>query len=290
MVSDKQKQANVQNAQHSTGPVSPDGKAVVARNAIKHGIFAKDLVIAAGDGREDQLEYDELLDGLKSDLVPMGPMEMLLVEKIAVNYWRLRRLVRYETGEIRGRLDNFRENALQSYYDSSFHSWQRPKLEYYNYNDQISDVEFQEQLFKVASMIDSNFILEEDKAALEYVLCYRMDKEKAEFSGKDYKAAKKYVTGLSPQLKGKLHKEILEDAKQELAEMDEVKTWNIKFDRIQKAKSLPVEKDLNKIIKYENSLERSIFRNLAALKTLQENRKKTGNGEDDLLDLPFSGE
>ena len=91
-------------------------------------------------------------------------------------------------------------------------------------------------------------------------------------------------------MKGKLRKKILENAKKELAEMDEVKTWNIKFDRIRKAKSLPVEGDLNKIIKYENSLERSIFRNLAALKTLQENRKKAGNVEDDLLDLPSSGE
>jgi hypothetical protein len=217
-------------------------------------------------------------------------MEMLLVEKIAVNYWRLRRLVRYETGEIRGRLDNFRENALQSYYNSSFHSRQRPKLEYYNYNDEISDLEFQEQLFKVANMKDSGFNLTEDKAALEYVLYYRLNKGEAELSDKDYKAAKKYVAGLSPQMKGKLRKKILENAKKELAEMDEVKTWNIKFDRIRKAKSLPVEGDLNKIIKYENSLERSIFRNLAALKTLQENRKKAGNVEDDLLDLPSSGE
>jgi hypothetical protein len=290
MVSEKQKQANVQNAQHSTGPVTPDGKAVVARNAIKHGIFAEDLVIAVGDGREDQLEYYELLAELKNDLAPVGHMEMLLVEKIAVNYWRLRRLVRYETGEIRRRLDTFQENDLQSYYNSSFHSRQRQKLEYYNYNDEISDVEFQEQLYKVATMKDSGFNLTEDKAALEYVLYYRLNKEEAELSDKDYKAAKKYVAGLSPQMKGKLRKKILEDAKQVLAEMDEVKIWNIKFDRIQKAMSLPVEKDLNKIIKYENSLERSIFRNLAALKTLQENREKTGNVEDDLLDLPSSGE
>ena len=98
------------------------------------------------------------------------------------------------------------------------------------------------------------------------------------------------MASLSPQLKGKPRKEIIEDAKQELAEMDEVKAWNTKFDRIQKVKSLPVEGDLNKIIKYENSLEQSIFRNLAALKTLQENRKKPGSSEGDLLELPaYSG-
>ena len=81
---------------------------------------------------------------------------------------------------------------------------------------------------------------------------------------------------------------MLEEEEGVLAEMREVRTWRVKFDRIQKAKSLPGERDLNNITKYENSLERSIFRNLAALKTLQENRVKAGNVEKDLLKLPGS--
>jgi hypothetical protein len=289
MISEKQKQANIQNAQLSTGPFTPEGKALVSRNAIKHGIFAKDLVIAAGDGQEDELEYHELLAELKKDLAPEGRIEMLLVEKIAVNYWRLRRLIRYETGEIRGRLDDFRENALHSYYNSTYYSRHRPEMEYYNYNDEISDDEYQEQLHKVTSLRNSSFKLAEEKAALEYVLYYRMDREEAEFAEKDYKTAKKYVADLSPQMQGKLRKEMLEEAEQVLAEMEEVRTWQLKFDRIQKAKSLPVERDLNNVIKYENSLERSIFRNLAALKTLQENRTKAGEVEDEPLELPASG-
>lgn len=287
MISEKQEQANIRNAQLSTGPTSPEGKAVVSRNAVRHGIFAKDLVINAGDGREDALEYQELLTELKSDLAPVGRMEMMLVEKIAVNYWRLRRVVRYETGEIRERLDDFRESALRSHYSSSHYSRQRPELQYYNYNDEITDTEYQEQCYKVAGMQSSNFNLMEEKAALEYVLWFRMDREEAEFTEKDYKAAKKYVAALSPQMQGKLRKEMLEEAQQVLGEMKEVRTWQVKFDRIQKAKSLPATPNLNNVIKYENSLERSIFRNLAAFKTLQENRVRTGgNDEEDILDLP----
>jgi len=289
MVSEKQKQANVQNAQLSTGPVTPAGKEIAARNAIKHGIFAKDLVINAGDGREDELEYHDLLAELKKDLAPVGRMEMIFVEKIAVNYWRLLRLVRYETGEIRGRLDNFRESALNSHYSNSYDSRQRLELKYYAYNDVISDAEYQEQFYKVAGMSNSGFNLAEEKAALEYALYHRMDREETEFAEKDYKAAKKYVAGLSPQMQGKLRKEMLDEAEQVLAEMDEVRTWQVKFDRIQKAKSLPVERDINNIIKYENSLERSVFRNLAALKTLQENRTRAGDTEDDLVEPPDFG-
>lgn len=36
MSSDKQKEANVHNTRFSTGPVTQDGKAVVARNEIRH--------------------------------------------------------------------------------------------------------------------------------------------------------------------------------------------------------------------------------------------------------------
>ena len=290
MTSEKQEQANAQNAQLSTGPVTTEGKAVVATNAVKHGIFARDLVINAGDGREDEMEYHELLDELKKDLAPVGRMEMLLVEKIAVNYWRLRRLVRFETGEIRERLDDFRESALRLHYSSSYHSQERPELEYYSYNDEISDAEYKEQLYKVAGMTSSGFDLMEDKAALEYVLYWRMDREEVEFAEEDYEEAKKYVAALSPQMKGKLLREMLEEAEQVLFEMEEVRTWWVRFDRIQKAKSLPGEKDLNNVIRYENSLERSIFRNLAALKTLQENRARAGDTGDNLLDLPVSGD
>ena len=49
-----------------------------------------------------------------------------------------------------------------------------------------------------------------------------------------------------------------------------------------------MESVLNKVIKYESSLERSIFRNLAALKTLQEKRAKADGAQVDNLELPDS--
>ena len=112
MTTEKQIEANKQNALVSTGPVTPEGKAVVAQNAVKHGIFVKDLIITTGDGKEDAQEYKELLDGLILSLNPSGQMECLLVEKIAVDYWRLRRVLRFETGSIRNQLDT----AINDYY------------------------------------------------------------------------------------------------------------------------------------------------------------------------------
>jgi len=283
MVTEKQLQANTHNAELSTGPVTEEGKEIVARNAIKHGIFARDLVITAGDGLENETEYRRLIDELQSDLEPVGQLEMLLLEKIAVNYWRLRRLVRYETGEIRKGLDDFKEDALRSHYN---YSRERPHLVHLSYTDYISDDEYQDQLYKVAAMRSSGFDPADEKTALEYILCWKFDRDETEFSGIDYETAKKYVADLSPQMRGKLRREILDDAEQLLGEMEEVRTWRVKFDRIKKAKSLPSVLTLNNIIKYENSLERSIFRNLAVLKTMQENRVGKEQPEGNLLELP----
>ncbi len=112
MTTEKQIEANKQNALVSTGPVTPEGKAIVSQNAVKHGIFARDLIITSGDGKEDEQEYRELLDGLIMSLNPSGQMECVLVEKIAVDFWRLRRVLRFESGSIR----KFLDMAISDYY------------------------------------------------------------------------------------------------------------------------------------------------------------------------------
>ena len=49
MVSDRQMEANKQNAQRSTGPCTADGKARVALNALKHGLTGKQIVLPDED-------------------------------------------------------------------------------------------------------------------------------------------------------------------------------------------------------------------------------------------------
>ncbi len=100
MTTQKQIEANGQNALLSRGAVTEEGKAIVSKNAIKNGIFTRDLIISHGDGKENIEEYQELLNNLIQSLNPNDQMEHLLVEKIAVDYWRLRRVLRFENGTI----------------------------------------------------------------------------------------------------------------------------------------------------------------------------------------------
>lgn len=87
------------------GPKTPEGKAIVKFNALKHGLLAKEVVITTGDGAEDSREFDSLVSKLIAELKPVGIVEELLVDKLAGCLWRHRRLYRYEVGLIRGQLD-----------------------------------------------------------------------------------------------------------------------------------------------------------------------------------------
>lgn len=98
-------EANKLNAQSSTGPKTEAGKAVVKLNALKHGLLSKEIVIKEGDGKENEGEYNGLIESLVDQCVPVGAMEEMLVERIAACYWRLRRAARFEVGVLREELD-----------------------------------------------------------------------------------------------------------------------------------------------------------------------------------------
>lgn len=87
--------ANRQNALKSTGPKTPEGKAYSRTNAIKHGLFVRHWMDFQVLG-EDSQEYEQLLNELFDRYQPMGRAEDLEVERIAVCWWRFKRVWRYE--------------------------------------------------------------------------------------------------------------------------------------------------------------------------------------------------
>jgi hypothetical protein len=78
----------------ATGPRTPDGKAVAARNATTHGLFARDIVLPSLG--EDPQGYTQILDELNAQIKPHTLLERHYVEKIAAASWRLRRLHRWQ--------------------------------------------------------------------------------------------------------------------------------------------------------------------------------------------------
>jgi hypothetical protein len=99
-MSAKQLDANRHNALKSTGPKTGDGKAVSKMNAVKHGILSEEVVVRGMRIHESAHQFKALREQYWKHLAPVGPVEEMLVERIVTTYWRLRRALTAETGEI----------------------------------------------------------------------------------------------------------------------------------------------------------------------------------------------
>jgi hypothetical protein len=96
MASKKQIAANQKNSTKSTGPKSLEGKNTASRNATQHGILSSSLILPD----EDPLDFQQLFEELTDSFQPIGVLEMILVEKIAVSIWKQRRVVAAETAAV----------------------------------------------------------------------------------------------------------------------------------------------------------------------------------------------
>src|SRR5437763_4030563 len=113
-VSSRKREANRQNARNSTGPRTAAGKKRVSRNAIRHGFYSKCLLVQDQDGKESQTEYEEWYAQIFEQFQPVAWLQEYWVDKIAVWSWRLRRLIRYETGQIAMALAQHRFDLQQA--------------------------------------------------------------------------------------------------------------------------------------------------------------------------------
>ena len=107
MTTNAQMKANGDNAKKSTGPRTKEGKSRVAKNALKHGLLARDAVLPG----EDPADFDSQLAALEEDIQPANSLEFELVRQIADAQWRMRRLTRLETGFIAAAVDDTRRHA-----------------------------------------------------------------------------------------------------------------------------------------------------------------------------------
>src|SRR5438477_448622 len=88
MASERQIAANRENAQKSTDPKTPEGRATVRVNGIEHGLSPETLVLHG----EDPADFEDLVDSLQAQHQPATPTEEILVRQIGMASWRLLRL------------------------------------------------------------------------------------------------------------------------------------------------------------------------------------------------------
>ncbi len=86
--------ANQDNAKHSTGPVTPEGRALVAKNALKTGLTGRTVLLPADDAEL----YAKHVESLRARFNPVGEAETELVQRMADTHWRLQRIPGLEAG------------------------------------------------------------------------------------------------------------------------------------------------------------------------------------------------
>jgi hypothetical protein len=91
MTSEAQTEANRENGKLG-GVKTEEGKAVSRYNAIKHGLLSKEVLLEG----EDEKALIEMGKNMRVELEPETELELVLVDRITANVWRLRRVMQME--------------------------------------------------------------------------------------------------------------------------------------------------------------------------------------------------
>jgi hypothetical protein len=105
-ISEKQLEANRQNAKLG-GVKTEEGKKKSKFNAIKHGLFSKEVLLEG----EDAETLSNLQQNLMKELKPASYLELILVQRIISGIWRLKRVLLAEREIIENEL---KDNSLES--------------------------------------------------------------------------------------------------------------------------------------------------------------------------------
>ena len=79
---------NRENAAHSTGPVTPEGKRRSSLNALRHGLTGQTVILPT----DDMAAYQNSCHQFHAELKPVGVLEQAAVQTIADTHWRLNRI------------------------------------------------------------------------------------------------------------------------------------------------------------------------------------------------------
>ena len=144
MLTDLQLIANRENAQHSTGPRTPEGKKRSSLNALRHGLTGQVVVMPY----EDLQAYNAFLDRYIKGLDPENEPEKQLAVDMANNVWKLNRCNSIESGiYAMGHHDNADRNNVD---DPEVHSALTAATTYLENSKQLESLSRQENRLRSA--------------------------------------------------------------------------------------------------------------------------------------------
>jgi hypothetical protein len=263
-------ETNRRNAMRSTGPRTEAGRAVVAGNGLRHGLFSTKPVLAGIEREEDWRDH---LAGTVASLAPVGHLEQVLAERVALCLWRLGRVARYEhevtamsqesadEGEAVVAAELARAAALRDLLD------RLPRLAD---DEPVPATDAASVIRSAAAMLD---------APAERVEDFRRPKWLP--AGTAWSAFDAWTAGRVRECVAALcaYARRTPDATWRhlaAAAADRIKTLDHRradaarlLDRHRRANLLPAETEMSRITRYEASIERSLYKSLHELQRMQ---------------------
>jgi hypothetical protein len=272
--------ANRQNAEKSTGPRTAKGKTRASRNALKYGLLAETVVIRSPYSSEEQSDFDSLLADFVAEHQPRGLTEETLVERIATAYWRLRRVQQFETGSVREALEA--PDPTQAQIDSLRRQLAQAQ-EAVAIELELAGMVIKADQPNGDGADDAASKAQPTPAEATKLAKYLIDFARRQPGGPAVRRLAKTIPGF---LEDK-QKEA-DDLKAQLAaaEVDEP----LRRSRKELVNSLPQDKDLLKLIRYETMLERKFSRALAELDRYRDRKARANSEDENFQSNPFPTE
>ncbi len=218
---------------------------------------------------EDPTEYEEILNGLRARYQPMGTAEELEVERIALCWWRLKRAWRYENAMNRVALRNLGRRELAE------------QAEWCTERDKAEDVIIQE-LKKAAEEIQETQEFPKDWGELKQRIFAIEPKFELVWKSLECAAQERLA---APAI-SKLSKQLSPELRSSLLAMFTVRSAIILLEELRQSRNtsvreiaiaqhvIPNSDALDKILRYETTIERQLSRSVDRLERLQ--RRRTG--------------
>ncbi len=283
-ISERKVEANRRNASKSTGPRTTRGKRHSRRNAIKHGLCVEHLETFPAKEKAEELRG--LYTRLVNELHPVGFLEESAVERIAVCQWRLKRAWQFENAAICGneqpaleRVDQVAKGAVRiSQGNGEVMSLLRSAQSQIQQDGKLSH-ELKEKLFAADQFFRKVWpafqeYAEQRAAETDNALAKRMARDSGVTS-----SASKMLLASDPAS---------QQERRRFLALTEVECAIETFERLPRMieehvarsfapqlgqQSIPDEEALDKLIRYERAIERSLSRALEQLERLQKNRR-----------------
>lgn len=231
--------------QKSTG--TEDGSSATPSDNTARGIFSK-VVLKT----ESQADYDSLVTGLRDACQPKGTLEEILVQKLAAILWRYRRLITAESGEIGENLSSLGRTVMRLK--------ERDRLE----SEALRRQESEQGV--IGMVYDDPGLLSDCLRELQNLWDRVKAKGESSLSAAEDKAVLTKLYGRPTIPSGNIAKEI-----QRLTEiqnaLNECQPERTELEQLRR--NLPDADRMERLLRYEASLERAFDRTLAQLERLQ---------------------